>query len=109
YEHLIYQIDTYLLELETNFHTNTEQEINVFFANQILPLLEHLSTSENNVADINDFMTTLSTDTGSYYNARKDYDNTINLINKKLSRFIDKQQLKAQEMFPHYFEKFKTD
>ena len=26
-----------------------------------------------------------------------------------MSTFLDKQQLKAQEIFPHYFEKFKTD
>ncbi len=109
YEHLIYQIDSYLLELEINFHTNTEQEINGLFAKEILPLFEHMLASEKNALDIEDFFAILNHDTGTYYDARKEYDNTINLINKKLSGFIDKQQLKAQEMFPHYFEKFKTD
>jgi hypothetical protein len=29
--------------------------------------------------------------------------------NKALSAFLEKQQAKAQEIFPHYFEKFNTD
>ncbi len=109
YEHLIFQIDKFLFELEINFHTNTEQEISLFFTNQIFPLLEHLLISDTNVSDIKSFNASLDKDLKSYYKARKNYDNTVNLINKELSGFMDKQQEKAQEMFPHFFEKFKTD
>lgn len=109
YEQLIFQIDDFLFELEVNLHTNTEQEISNFFNTQISPLFEHLLISEANVADIKLFNTGLDDNLKSYYKARKDYDNTVNLINKELSCFMDKQQIKAQEMFPHYFEKFKTD
>ncbi|MEH6765646.1 MAG: hypothetical protein V7655_14170 [Aequorivita antarctica] len=109
YEHLIFQIDKFLFELEVNFHANTEQEISLFFSTQIFPLFEHLLVSDTNVSDIKSFNANLNEDLKSYYDARKNYDNTVNLINKQLSAFMDKQQLKAQEMFPHYFEKFKTD
>ena len=95
--------------VEINFHTNTEQEISLFFTNQIFPLLEHLLISDTNVSDIKSFNASLDKDLKSYYKARKNYDNTVNLINKELSGFMDKQQEKAQEMFPHFFEKFKTD
>jgi hypothetical protein len=31
------------------------------------------------------------------------------MINKKLAKSIDKKQNEAQKMFPHYFERYKTD
>lgn len=33
----------------------------------------------------------------------------MTLINERISDYIDQQQLLAQKMFPHYFEKYKTD
>lgn len=109
YEHLVYQIDKFLYDLDENFHTSTEQEINTFFSSQIFPLFKHLLSSERNSTDIKSFNDTLDGELNSVYNARSTYDQTVNLVNRKLSSFMDKQQEKAQEMFPHYFEKFKTD
>ncbi|WP_313111351.1 hypothetical protein [Aequorivita sediminis] len=109
YEQLIYQIDNFLSELESNFHTSTEQEINNFYTSQIFPLFDHILTSNEEIEDITSFYGFLDENLKSFYKARKNYDNTIDKINKELSCFIDKQQRKAQNMFPHYFEKFKTD
>ncbi|MBU2927776.1 hypothetical protein KO515_05980 [Winogradskyella psychrotolerans] len=109
YEQLIYQIDKYLLELKQNFHTNTEQEINIFFQKQLFPLFEFFQSSSKSSTDVDDFLKTIDRTTSSLYDARKAYDVTIELGNKALSSFLDQQQLKAQDIFPHYFEKFKTD
>lgn len=43
------------------------------------------------------------------YHHRKDYDDTISLINKEMASLLDKKQVEAQAMYPHYFERFKTD
>ena len=43
------------------------------------------------------------------YKHRKDYDDSITLINKKMSELLDQKQIEAQAMYPHYFERFKTD
>ena len=47
--------------------------------------------------------------TGSYYDHRKNYDESVTLVNKTLSSVIDKRQESAQYMFPHYYERYKTD
>ncbi|ALJ04148.1 hypothetical protein APS56_02830 [Pseudalgibacter alginicilyticus] len=109
YEQLTYQIDKFIYELDEEFQTNTEQEVNRFFNIQIFPLLEHLLTTNINVEGIKAFKATLDSELKTYYKARKEYDDTVDLTNKKLSCFIDKQQELAQAMFPHFFEKFKTD
>ena len=43
------------------------------------------------------------------YEERKDYENSVTLLNEKLANYLDKKQEEAQHMFPHYFERYKTD
>lgn len=109
YEQLIFQIDKYLKELEEGFHANSEQEINLFFQKQIFPLFKHFQSMSSNNIDIDDFLNSIDEETNSLYEARKAYDITLEKGNKLMSSFLDKQQEKAQEIFPHYYEKFKTD
>ncbi|WP_240723659.1 hypothetical protein [Flavobacterium sp. J27] len=109
YEQLIFEIDNYHHELKEEFHTNSEQRINLFFEKQIFPLLEHLVSIEINAKDISDFLNKLEIESKTIYQSRKEYDCTVDATNKALSTFLDKQQNLAQEIFPHYFEKFKTD
>ena len=43
------------------------------------------------------------------YDKRKKYEDSVNTLNEKLAEFIDSKQIEAQKMFPHYFERYKTD
>jgi len=109
YEQLIYKIDKKIYELDASFSNNTEQEIHLFFEQDIYPLFKYFKASGIVNSEIDDFINTLDQDKQLFYLARKEYDQTINSINKNLSTFLDKQQVNAQAIFPHYFEKFKTD
>ena len=46
---------------------------------------------------------------GMIYKSRKNYEESVSKLNAAVCAFIDSEQLKAQEMFPHYFEKQSTD
>ena len=46
---------------------------------------------------------------GVIYQVRKSYDDSVTHINDTIGAYLDKQQEVAQQMIPHYFEKFKTD
>lgn len=43
------------------------------------------------------------------YNKRRAYEESLYMINETISTFLDREEEKAQEIFPHYFEKYKTD
>ena len=43
------------------------------------------------------------------YKKRKDYDDSVTILNEKLSAVLDKRQEEAQAMFPHYFQRYNTD
>lgn len=44
-----------------------------------------------------------------FYRNRGNLDEAINTVNYNLSNYLDTAQRKAQAIFPHYFEKFKSD
>jgi hypothetical protein len=43
------------------------------------------------------------------YKRRKAFEESLGLINKTIGNYLDEAQREAQEMFPHYFEKYQTD
>ncbi|MFV0345714.1 MAG: hypothetical protein ACK5IQ_05640 [Bacteroidales bacterium] len=107
YEQLVFLIDKHLAMLREGFNTDSEQTVNTFFKTSVLPLLQHMS--KDGAEDVTSFLDTLSSETNSLYEERKKFDTTVDSCNIALSAFLDKQQQKAQAIFPHYFEKFKTD
>jgi len=46
---------------------------------------------------------------GTIYRKRKDYEDSVTAINDAVSAYLDAEQEMAQAMFPHYFEKQRTD
>jgi hypothetical protein len=46
---------------------------------------------------------------GVVYKRRKSFEESLGMINKMITNHLDEAEVSAQEMFPHYFEKYKTD
>ncbi len=109
YEQINFQIKAYLTDLNTQFQVDSEQQISYFFKNEITPLFSHFSNIEDVKEALELYFESLDTDLSALYLHRKNYDNTITLINKKMAALLDEKQVDAQKMYPHYFERFKTD
>ena len=109
YEQIIFQIDNFLENITNYFQVDSEQQINEFFRNEIEPLFKHL---ENNVEvkdELQSYFKNIDNNLDVLYKHRRDYDETITQINKKMASLLDEKQVDAQMMYPHYFERFKTD
>lgn len=109
YEQIVFQINTYLQGLSEHFQVDSEQQITHFFRNEIVPLFEHLKTNAFVEKELNAYTGAIDKDLDTLYKHRKDYDQTIAQINKRMAGLLDEKQVAAQEMYPHYFERFKTD
>ena len=110
YEELVYRVDRYKEEIEEALHTDSEQAIFDFVKSEVNPVFEFLYTSREDLqGPIDAYRDTINEETGTYYNHRKDYDQSVMRINQKLVQVLDKRQEEAQGMFPHYFERYKTD
>jgi GAF domain-containing protein len=46
---------------------------------------------------------------GTIYRKRREFEESVSLLNKRISLYLDREQVEAQSVFPHYFEKHQTD
>ncbi|MDC6388264.1 GAF domain-containing protein [Maribacter sp. PR1] len=110
YEELVYRVNNHLESIKEMLYTNSEQAIFDFVKEEIDPVFAHLKDSDTEIAKhIQTYEAKIDMGTGSYYDHRKNYDESVTMINKKLVSVLDKKQENAQAMFPHYFERYKTD
>jgi hypothetical protein len=109
YEQFLFKINEFISGLNEFFQVDSEQQINNFIKNEIHPILQHLKENSVFADDVNFYCDSLDSVTKSFYKYRKDYDQTIASVNKCMSAFLDQKQVEAQAMYPHYYERFKTD
>ncbi|NNF20171.1 MAG: GAF domain-containing protein, partial [Flavobacteriaceae bacterium] len=110
YEELMFRVNNHMEDIHEVLNTNSEQSIFDFVQEEINPVFEHLKKTDKEALDqIKKYEANIDSGTASYYDHRRNYDETVMSINKKLAGIIDRRQVQAQEMFPHYFERYKTD
>ena len=110
YEELMFRIKNHLKSIKEMLYTNSEQSIFEFVKEEITPVFAHLKKADSEIKKlVLAYEATIDMGTDSYYDHRKNYDESVMLINKTLAAVLDEKQYEAQEMFPHYFERYKTD
>ncbi|WP_299102150.1 GAF domain-containing protein [uncultured Winogradskyella sp.] len=109
YEQFIYQIDSFLESVDSHFQVDSEHQISVFIKKEVEPVLKHLYTVDALKEEIDNYFEKINSQADTLYHHRKQYDDTISLINKEMASILDTKQEEAQQMYPHYFERFKTD
>ena len=110
YEELIFRVNNHIEDVKEILHTNSEQEVFNFITTEINPVFEFLKKEDAELENsILAYESQIDANTNTYYDHRKNYDTSVMKINKKLASLIDKKQEDAQLMFPHYFERYKTD
>lgn len=110
FEKLKFQLDEFYSELESNFKVDSEQQVMNFLKNDIEPLFKYqLNRNRDGNEAIEDYFNKVDKKLNVIYYYRKNYDDTVALINKKMALVIDTKQEDAQKMYPHYFERYKTD
>ena len=110
YEELIYRIDTYKKDVKKGLSAGTEYKILEFLRTDIYPVFKPIKQSDPRLeALVNKYESHLDHELGTIYRERKKYDTSVNTLNHRLAAFIDQKQEEAQAVFPHYFERYKTD
>jgi len=110
YEELMFRVNNHIDSIKESLHTNSEQAIFNFVQDEVHPVFAHLKKTDGDLAkSIGSYESSIDMGTDSYYDHRRNYDESVMQINMKLATLIDKKQEAAQAMFPHYFERYKTD
>lgn len=80
-----------------------------FLKREINPLLDLFEAERAFTQDIQAYRGQLDPVFGVVYKKRKEFENSLGMINSMISAYLNEAQVEAQEMFPHYFEKYQTD
>lgn len=110
YEEMLFRVNTYLEEFKGELIEGSERIILDFLQRDIYPIFDYLSQSNKQLAEeIEAYKDSLNEETNMIYKRRKAFDESVNQTNLLLANLIDEKQREAQKMFPHYFERYKTD
>jgi hypothetical protein len=105
-----YKIEKYIKEASDVLQSEEEISIHEFFTGQITSTFNHLKTTVPKLKNvIEEYFSKIDPQVGMLYQHRKDYEQSVTRINETLSHYIDKEQIAAQKVYPHYFERYVTD
>jgi hypothetical protein len=109
YEALAFRVAAFRKELDSELLSSSEHRIVNFLETEIHPLLNQLKKNQGLSELVVSYTQLLHPELHSIYELRQKYDHSVNIINQSLASYLDKKQVEAQRMFPHYFERYKTD
>lgn len=111
-EKYLLALDVFENELNNEIKADTEQRFQRLLREEIHPYLQgklEVKSSKDIKAKIKEYFSLIFAQTDLFYTHRKSLDDSITLVNRKLADMLDESQVKAQEIFPHYYERFKSD
>ncbi|MEQ8925537.1 MAG: GAF domain-containing protein [Fulvivirga sp.] len=105
-----FRINKEIKKIAKGLNSGDESSVIDFLKNEIVPAFDHFKTGDDDLLEIiNNYESQLDPALGVIYNKRKDFEESLTQINKVISEYLEEVELEAQNIFPHYFEKYKTD
>jgi hypothetical protein len=105
-----HRIGLQLRKIEKGIGSGDEVSMLEFLRWEVEPHFDHFETFGDAVSEkIKAYRSELDPLIGAVYRRRKSYETSVAQLNETICNYIDEEQEKAQGMFPHYFEKYKSD
>ncbi len=109
-DQISFRISQYADGIDEGASTEDETTILEFLHQDVESLFDRLATFGERVKErVEVYRAALDADLGVLYKKRRDYEESVTRLNDTVSAYLNEQEVHAQEMFPHYFELFKTD
>jgi hypothetical protein len=110
YKELQYRLRSFIDQLDEGLSAGDESLVFEFLKAEIYPVFHYVRSADAGIQNaIKAYEQQLDPTFEMIYKERKAYDQSVRLINETVAAYLDEAQLTAQKMFPHYFEKYKTD
>jgi hypothetical protein len=105
-----FRTEKFIESVSNTLLSDDELVIYDFLQNDLDSLFKNLSERCPELKNqIQGYLSSLDPQRGVLYHHRKNYEDSITRINDVLDRFIDNEQVEAQKIYPHYFERYLTD
>ena len=109
-QEVIYRLQKYLDNISANMGSGDEQNVLFYLEQTVEPMFKHfqkiaLISAEDSAI----YFSALDENLGIVYKKRKAFEESVMMINDRISYYLDEQQEEVQALFPHYYERYKTD
>src|SRR6185295_18352071 len=109
-DQLRYRIDQHAEQIRDHLAAGDEVGVVTFLRAEVEPLLDRLATFGESVnTRVTAYRGALDTKLGTVYRQRKIFEDSVTRLNETISAYLELEEQAAQSIFPHYFEKQKTD
>jgi GAF domain-containing protein len=109
-DELRYRIAKYIARIERGLKSGDEVAVIAFLRSDVERLFAHLETFGPLVRErINAYRDALDPRLATVYGERRKFEESVTRLAEAVSSYLDLEEQTAQAMFPHYFEKQKTD
>lgn len=86
-----------------------EQQVQDFLEGSFAPMFEQLRGIPSLSGAVAKYLTTLAAARESGRTKREDYEQSVRAVTGLVTRVISRAQVRAQQIVPHYFSKYRTD
>ncbi|CAN5352391.1 hypothetical protein BH23BAC1_BH23BAC1_08880 [soil metagenome] len=109
-EGLKFKIQTILYSIKDVMTAEDELKINEFLENEIEPVFSHLLKCDPLAQEkVNNYLRNVKDPNSYLYHNRRDYEKSMAIINEAVLKFLETEEANGQKIYPHYFEKYRTD
>jgi len=109
-DELDYRIGRYRSRLKRRLLASDENSIQEFLLREIHPLFAHLESVQPAIRPaLATYRSRLDPESQLINKRRRQYEESLNRLNDNITRMLEYHQAEAQQIFPHYFERYKTD
>ncbi|SFQ02662.1 GAF domain-containing protein [Hymenobacter arizonensis] len=109
-DELKFYVTKNLRRLKDGILSGDEANIYDSLSREIEPLFEYLATHTPEMRPvITKYWDGIDPKLGILYKRRKDFEISVTMLNEAVGDYLDEEEEKAQQMFPHYFQRYKTD
>ncbi|OOG78212.1 GAF domain-containing protein [Algoriphagus sp. A40] len=109
-DRMVEKIEEFEQRIQLILMSEEEVRITEFFHQDLDPTFRHLSQTFPDLTQaVEEYFQALDPQMGIVYIHRKAFEQSLKEINQVVGQYLDREEAKIQQMFPHYFEKFKTD
>ena len=104
------RIEKHLNRIQAALGTGDELSIAQFLRQEVESVFFHLKGFGPRVnRAIEAYESAVDPHMGTVYRMRKEFEDSVSTLNEKLANYLDEEEAEAQAIFPHFFERHRTD
>jgi GAF domain-containing protein len=109
-DELTFRVDKHISEIQSGLSSGDEVSILEFLKFDVESIFDTIKDFDTDIDEmIKNYFGALDPELKVFYQKRKDFEETISQINETIANYLEEAEVESQKMFPHYFEKYKTD